>query len=131
MYENDSFFTLSPVGQAGLLTLSIIFGALVVFACWFVTRRLSWFVSLPIAAIFFFAFVWLSPQVYYAYYLILFELEWGRVIQQPPTPLFLAKLLLFSERANLSFHSQGMLGWGLIMVSLIKFRTHSETTPTP
>lgn len=131
MYENDSFFTLSLLGQGGLLFVSITFAVLVLFVCWLMTRRLRWFLSLPIAVILFFAFVWLSPQVYYAYYLTLFELEWGRVIQQPPTPLFLAKLLLFSERANLSFHSQGMLGWGLILVSLMKFRTHDETTPMP
>lgn len=73
-----------------------------------------------IAAIFlFWAFVWLSPQIYYLYYLwLLPDLPTQWVIQKPPDVIELLRLLTLSAKANLSDHSKALLGWLMIAASL-------------
>ncbi|MEJ6393713.1 hypothetical protein V8J82_10625 [Gymnodinialimonas sp. 2305UL16-5] len=123
MYQSDSFFTLSGAGQIGLVAVSIAFALIVAGIVRFLARGRPWALRIAIWAALFFVFVWLSPQGYYAYYRLIFDdlpRQW--VIQAPPRPAELAALLTFSVRASLSFHSQGVLGWALLLVALWPYR---------
>ncbi|EFL88908.1 conserved hypothetical protein [Ahrensia sp. R2A130] len=76
-----------------------------------------------IAVIAFALFDWLTPQIYYFYYMVLIDnLPLQIVTQMPPSPLKLLHLLTFSERSNLSFHSRGLLGWTLIAGAALQWR---------
>lgn len=114
MYGQDSFFTLGSLGQFGLITLSILMFAL---SIWAMTRlRAHWGVKLGIALIGFYVFIWLSPQIYYIYYLFLFDgLPLQIVIGKPPTALAVFQLMTFTGQQNLSAHGSGLLGWGMII----------------
>ncbi|MEM7734115.1 MAG: hypothetical protein AAF280_15215 [Pseudomonadota bacterium] len=121
MYDQDSFFDLSPLGQAGLAGLSGLLFIVTVYAAWRLLRhRPAW--GRPIGSlILFYVFVWVSPQVYYQYFHLLFEFlpdQW--VIFPPPSPVTAFELLTFSGPHSLSAHGQGALGWTLIAVPWIK-----------
>ena len=73
MYSEDSFFTLTPMGQFGLVTVSfgLLLGVLAL-ASWGVKgRRLS--IRITTALAIYWLFVWLSPQIYYAYYRMIID----------------------------------------------------------
>ena len=115
MYDQDSFFDLSPLGQVGLACLS-----LTMFVLAFAIVRLAlrhrpvWMRIVGSLAVLW-LFVWLSPQVYYMYYRVLLvdlPLQW--VIKVPKGLLHLAELLTFQGRQNLAAHGQGIMGWLLI-----------------
>jgi hypothetical protein len=113
MYNQDSFFTLSTWGQTGLLALSLMMFAVLI---WGMSRICAaWYIKLGIAILGFYFFAWLSPQVYYTYYLVLFEElpnQW--VISAPPSINDIVHLVTFSGPQNLSAHSQAVLAWGMI-----------------
>ena len=82
------------------------------------TKRLVLPLRIAVAALLFFAFVWLSPQVYYTYYMTLFDgLPWQVVVKDPPSWRRLLGLMSFGGQVNLSAHSQGVLGWLLFGVT--------------
>ena len=89
MYAGDSFFTLSPLGQVGLIGLSLCLSGLVLFALHLLCRDRAWTARLAIALLGVWAFEWLSPQVYYVYYMALFDLPLQVVVQTPPTAGFI------------------------------------------
>ncbi|MEM7596848.1 MAG: hypothetical protein AAF382_04065 [Pseudomonadota bacterium] len=117
MYDQDSFFDLTPLGQLGLACLSAVLFAAMTYAAWRLLRaRPVWLRPLG-ALILFYGFVWISPQVYYQYFHLLFEFlpdQW--VIFPPPNPLDALTLLTFSGPPSLSAHGQGVLGWVMIAV---------------
>ena len=117
MYTQDSFFGLSVPGQIGLLCISSV---LFLMMLW-VAKRLLF--ALPIwgkltgGFVLFWLFVWCSPQVYYQYYHLLFDgLPHQWVIWPPRSPVEALQLMLFQGPHNLSAHSQGILGWLLLLV---------------
>lgn len=115
MYDGDSFLTLSGLGRVGLVLVSLTLAAMMAWLVIRVGRGRPLVVRLCVAFTAFWAFVWLSPQVYYFYYLTLFEgLPLQNVIQSPPSPIEMLSLLTFTEMFNLSNHSKGVLGWVLI-----------------
>ena len=123
MYAQDSFFDLGPLGQVGLALLSLGLFGLVAGAVGRGCRdgplwlRLVWALGL------FWAFVWLSPQVYYLYYRFLIPdlpLQW--VVKAPPGPWRLVELLTFQWRANLAAHGQGVMGWSLAALAVWRGR---------
>lgn len=117
MYPDDSFFTLSVGGQIGLVALSTSLAVFTLFLFWRIARGRHLAVRLGLAFAYFFLFVWLSPQVYYFYYLTLFDgLPFQSVVKAPPGPITLLDLLTFQDRATLSAHSKGILGWMLIVI---------------
>ena len=75
MYESDSFFTLSVGGQIGLAALSLVLSVLVLWAVRRGTRGLPRLSRLGgcVSVARFWLFVWLSPQVYYQYYRLIFD----------------------------------------------------------
>ena len=122
MYEGDSFFTLSTAGQVGLILLSVtlaaaafrLSSALILLWRWHETLgRYSGAVIAAVAV--FWLFAWLSPQVYYTYYLFLIDgLEWKSVIGSPPGPLQFFELMTFRGIDSMAAHALGALGWVLI-----------------
>ncbi|MEM9045280.1 MAG: hypothetical protein AAGC81_11325 [Pseudomonadota bacterium] len=121
MYEQDSFFDLTPLGQAGLVVISATLFVLMLLAARRGFRWRSVWLRFVGALVLFWLFVWISPQVYYTYYLTLFEglpIQW--VIWPPASPVEAFGLLFFQGPQNLSAHSQGLLGWSLLAISLIK-----------
>jgi len=119
MFAEDSFFSLSLLGRTGLLILSLALAALTLYICAKLckNKRLIW--RLAIALVLLFLFIWLSPQIYYSYYLLLFEgLPIQIVIKTPPTPIRVLNILFFSFEQNLSAYSIGLLGWALIFTAL-------------
>jgi hypothetical protein len=119
VYSEDSFFTLSQWGQLGLLILS---GFLCATLLWgFYKVRLPVLIHMSVSVLVLWTFVWVSPQIYYSYYLLLIEgLPLQLVIRVPPTPLDILGLYTFGGTANLSTHSQGALGWCLLLAPVIK-----------
>ncbi|MEP1207011.1 MAG: hypothetical protein ABJM29_10115 [Rhizobiaceae bacterium] len=123
MYAEDSFFTLTMTGRLGLVALSALLGGLTLALFLRLSRGQYLVWRLSLALVLFFAFVWLSPQIYYAYYqLLIGDLPWQIVIGSPPTASDLFKQLSFQERHNLSYHSRGALGWLLIVLALFQRR---------
>ncbi len=95
--ENDSFFTLTPSGRAGLVMLSAVFLAALY---WLLAVKTRWLrrrwrgrgaliaVDIVLGWLIYLAAYHLSPQLYYSYYLTLFdtlpaqwvidaEVDWG------------------------------------------------------
>ena len=123
MYAEDSFFTLTVPGRVGLVCVSLILSGVTLAVLWRLAKLLTWPVRLGLALVLFYLFVWLSPQFYYLYYIFLLEgLPWQLVIGAPPSIGDMARLLLFQDSANLSYHSRGALGWLMILVSLLQPR---------
>ncbi len=119
MYEGDSFLTLSFLGQVGLVLLSVVLTVCVVMAVLRVGRGRTRAVRVWIAFMAFWAFLWLSPQIYYLYYITLFDgLPWQSVIKSPPSLTDMFKLLTFTDAPNLSNHGKGLLGWVMMVIGV-------------
>ena len=123
LYSDDSFFTLTVYGRWGLVAISTALAAVTLWILWRLTARKSLAVRLLIALVLFAAFEWLAPQIYYLYYLQIFEnLPWQWVIGLAPPVGDLWDLLIFRERNNLSHHSRAALGWLMLVIALIRPR---------
>ena len=69
----------------------------------------------------FYLFVWLSPQIYYSYYLILFDgLPLQIVLQQPPSLTEILKLLSFSGQNTLSAHGKSILAYAMLIAAILR-----------
>jgi len=115
MYRDDSFFTLGLLEAAGLLVVTV----LLVLGMLALARRLrrgGLGRRLVAAAGLFWVFLWLSPQVYYVYYQLIFEgLPVQIVIGWPPGAETVLRRLVFAGPATLAAHGQGVLGWVLVV----------------
>lgn len=119
MYENDSFLTLAMGERIGLVCVTLALSLFVIYAYRALSFKRSFAIRFSLAFVCLYLFVWLSPQVYYQYYLQIFDfLEFKNVIHSPPSPIKLLKLLTFTESYRLSHHGQGILGWILINMSI-------------
>jgi hypothetical protein len=128
MYDGDSFFSLTMAARIGLLLLSFGLAALTAVAFIKITCRMAWPVRLLLAPGFLWIFVWLSPQVFYLYYMMLFDhLPLHNVVQPPPRPSQIMRLLSFAGKASLSHHAAGLLGWGLIVLAFLGERAVPST----
>ena len=118
MYRDDSFFTLGIAEAAGLVVLAAVLAfcllKLVLRVCrrgkiW---QRLAWVLGL------FWVFLWVSPQIYYLYYQLIFlGLPVQLVIDWPPGAEVVLRRLTFTGPATISAHSQGVLGWAILVVA--------------
>lgn len=132
MYEADSFFTLGTAERLGLLVLSAVLTLGVLYMVFRLARGRRAPVRFAIAAMAFIGFVWLSPQVYYTYYRLIFDglpSQW--VIDGPPSFLDLAAIVTFSGRTQLSDHGQGVLFWAMIGLALWARPAKAENAPEP
>jgi hypothetical protein len=120
MYDGDSFFSLTIAARFGLVFLSMGLAALTAAAFIKITCRMFWPLRLLLAPAFLWVFIWLSPQVFYLYYMTLFDdLVLQNVLQLPPGPLQIMHLLSFTSKATLSQHAAGLLGWGVIVLAIL------------
>ena len=118
-YDGDSFFTLSQAGQVGLLVLTVILSIGLIWLIWRLGRRCRWLPSVVIGLSAYLVFSWLSPQIYYAYYLVYFDdlpVQW--VIRWPPNVLNALQEFTFTSRPSLAAHGRGILGWLCIAAAL-------------
>lgn len=121
MYENDSFLTLSIAERIGLLCVTLVLSVVLIWLFWLTIKRLNIWLRPLLALLFLYVFIWLSPQIYYLYYLVIFDfLDFKNVIHPPFNPLTLLKLLTFTESGKLADHGKGVLGWILIILSFLK-----------
>ncbi|MEX0370838.1 MAG: hypothetical protein AB3N09_09420 [Tateyamaria sp.] len=119
MYDGDSFYTLTPWGQAGLVFVSILFAIIALGFTRLLVLRRPIIIRVPIWIVAFITFVWASPQGYYTYYRMIFDgLPAQSVIQAPPPPDEILGLLTFTGPATLSAHSIGVLGWLMCIAAL-------------
>ncbi|MEO0829303.1 MAG: hypothetical protein AAFY03_02465 [Pseudomonadota bacterium] len=119
-YDGDTFFHLSIGGRWGLAALSLALSGLVFFCMYRLSRAWPRVWRIAAACVVFYAFVWLSPQVYYSYYrLIIDGLPAQVVVNAPPSPLETARLLAFSAAPTLSDHGKGALGWAMLLQAVI------------
>ena len=120
MYSQDSFFDLSTLGQIGLLGISAALFVLALLAACTGLRKRGYGIRIAGAFVMFWLFVWLSPQVYYTYYWMIFPdlpVQW--VVGPPPGPGKALNMLIFQYRATLSAHGQGILGWCLMIAPFV------------
>ena len=118
MYQNDSFFSLGVGGQIGLAALSFVLTILVLLGAAWLMRGRGIAFRLAIAFAAFALFVWLSPQIYYSYYFMIFEdlpVQW--VIGWPSLKTAFS-FASFTGPSNLSAHGQGVLFWLLAALAL-------------
>ncbi|MEM0948800.1 MAG: hypothetical protein AAGK37_15475 [Pseudomonadota bacterium] len=119
LYAGDSLFTLTPLQVAGVVALAALLAALALSASWRMMRGRRWPVRLALAALAFWLFEWLAPQVFYTYYRVIIPslpAQW--VIGWLPGPAALGELLTFQGQTSLSAHSRGVLGWLLVASAL-------------
>lgn len=120
MYENDSFLTLSTAERIGLVSVTLLLSFLLIWLFWMTKKHVNIWIRPLLALVFLYLFIWLSPQIYYLYYLIIFDfLDIKNVIHPPFNPLTLLNLLAFSESEKLADHGKGILGWILIILSFL------------
>lgn len=121
MYDSDSFHTLSMAGQVGLATLTLALSIAALALCGVLARGRAWYNRIMIALGVLFVFQWLSPQIYYAYYQMIFDgLPWQIVVNKPPDLRDFYDILFFRGPSTLSAHGQGVLGWLLIVSACIR-----------
>ncbi|CTQ48944.1 hypothetical protein [Jannaschia donghaensis] len=124
-YTGDSFQTLTQSEQLGLAGLSMFLGGWIL-ALGNRLTGLGWAIGV------FWAFIWLSPQVYYLYYQMIFDgLPWQMVVKDPPGPVRIVHLLTFQAEGTLSAHGKGVLGWGLIGLALWRRRQDRAQAQRP
>ena len=120
MYEGDSFFTLSPLGQVGLVLLSVALATATVWLAWRVALRSRLITRALIGLGVYMVFAWVSPQLYYSYYLMIFDglpIQW--VIKWPPEMMRAVAEFTFTDRSSLAAHGRGILGWLCVLVPLV------------
>lgn len=118
MYAEDSLFTLSAAGQAGVLAITMGLSLGLLWAVYRLTRGRPVAVRLVVPILLFVLFVSLSPQVYYLYYRRIFEGLPQQWVTRWPDPGGLLALVAFQAKASLSDHGKGLLFWAMICVSL-------------
>ena len=114
MYDGDSFFTLGTGGQIGLVIVTIVLSILMIALTHRVAVMIRWKVWAVVSALtLFWLFVWLSPQAYYLYYLLIIpDLPFQLVVSwPPPAGESLVDLILFRGDSTLSNHGKGALFW--------------------
>jgi len=123
MYANDSIHTLTITQQIGLGFISLALLSMMIFLSLKLFKNKRLVVRIIIAIGLFYLFAWLSPQLYYAYYLLIFlDLPIQIVIKAPPSFGSIVKILTLQNSTTLSDHSLAFLGWALISLALMKRR---------
>ncbi|KNG94154.1 hypothetical protein [Pseudaestuariivita atlantica] len=128
IYEQDTFFHLTGLGQLGLVFVSLVLAGVTFSLALKLMRGGSLWVRVGVALVVYVAFVWLSPQVYYQYFRILIEGLPSQIVLDPYPDIEAAlRRLVFLDTPTISHHAQGFLGWGLIALAVGGRRR--ETSP--
>lgn len=119
VYASDSFFTLGLPGQVGLAILSTVLAFGTVWLAWRFSRRLRWVTRALLGLGVYMVFAWASPQVFYTYYVMIFDglpIQW--VVKWPPEVAKAVAEFTFTGRVSLAAHGRGILGWLCVLVPL-------------
>ena len=118
MYEGDSFFTLTPLGQTGLAGVSMVLAVGMVWVTWALARRRRLIARLLIWAALFIGFLWLSPQIFYLYYLTIIDgLPLQIVVAAWPDPAVLGREI-FPANRSLAADARLLLGIAMMATAL-------------
>lgn len=130
MYAEDTFFNLSPLGQVGLVCVAGSMAMAWALLAHAITRNARWWDRAATGLTAFWSYVILSPQVFYWYFRLLFDIpdQW---IVRWQGPGVIADLLLFRADASLSHHGQGIFGWALIFGLAVLPRRRKSLPPDP
>ncbi|MGB0505476.1 MAG: hypothetical protein ACPGGK_04700 [Pikeienuella sp.] len=134
MYEGDTFFHLGFLGGTGLVILSIALMVLMIMATHRLAKFFPYQIWTVVTAIFlFWVFVWLSPQVYYIYYVMIFDdLPMQAVVGWPPAGgEEIVDLILFRGEGSISSHSRGALFWLITAVAFFSGVSDEEEPTDP
>jgi len=119
MYSEDTFFHLTVPGRIGLVFLSLMLSLFTIGLYWKISNRFKLPIKLLLTLVFIWAFIWLSPQVYYLYYIQVFSnLPLQSVIQAPPSVLKTVQTITFTGKSNLSNHGKGLVFWAMMIIAL-------------
>lgn len=119
MYSEDTFFHLTIQGRVGLVILSLVLFAFTIGLFWKISSRYNLLVKVLCAIVFIWLFIWVSPQIYYLYYIQIFnDLPYQNVIQKPPSPLEVLKTITFFANSSLSNHAKGIVFWAMMLIAL-------------
>ena len=133
MYGDDSFYTLNLIARLGLLAVSAALTLMLVLIACVCMRRQRGPVRVAIATLLFSIFVWVSPQIYYEYYQLIFNglpRQW--VIVSLPAFNDLLGLITFMGPQTLSAHTLGALFWILIWLAWrLRIRPQAAMVPDP
>lgn len=119
LFANDTFFHLSAMERVGLVILSFVLATAIIAIFWKLTAHWKLILKVSTAIAFIWIFIWLSPQVYYLYYIQIIDgLPLQNVIQWPPTVIEVFQTITFSGKSNLSNHGKGLVFWAMIIIAL-------------
>jgi hypothetical protein len=117
-FDGDSFFTLSLLQRVGLVALSLLLLGGFASGVYLLGKRVGLFL-IPVTCAVYWVMIWLAPQIYYVYYIAIFDgLPWQWVVSMPSVTR-LADLALFQTRDSLSEISQGIGFWGLLAAGIV------------
>lgn len=120
VFRDDTFFQLSDLGQIGTAAISVVLCVIMLWLCWRVVRREPLWLRLVLALVLFLLFEWLSPQIYYFWYMVVYpglSLQW--VVGFWPRPPDVLSTLALQRSDTLSGLSRALLGWGMIGLALL------------
>ena len=119
MYRDDSFFTLGIAEAAGLLALTAALAYCMLKLTLRMCRRGKLWQRLAWAAGLFWGFLWVSPQIYYLFYQLIFQgLPVQLVIDWPPGAETVLRRLAFAGPATVAAHAQAVLGWAMLAAAV-------------
>lgn len=119
MYDGDIFLALTSSGQWAVAALSAVLAFLAVVAVRLTRRHVSAAAAPAIGVVYWWLFLWLTPQLYYLLYMLLIEgLPFRLMVLWPPGAGRLLELLLFRSQVSLADHALGALGWAMLLASL-------------
>ncbi len=119
MYADDTFYTLAYPEQLGLALLSTGLAGGVLLVAWQLMVPHGRLIRMAIAVSLFYLFVWLSPQAYYTYYLMVLDgLAWQIVVKPARSPQAVVEIVTFQGPSTLAAPSKGLLALTLMLIAL-------------
>ena len=138
-YSGDTLYNLSLAGRVGLVLLTVL---LVVLLISLSLRKSRWLQQLPrtrpgaafallaadllLTLVLFVLAVMLVPQVYYTYYLLLFDFLTQQWVIKPSRLVRLWQSLSMDSNAGSSLHAIGFTGWWLLVLTVLNWLKHLQ-----
>jgi hypothetical protein len=121
-HDTYTILHLTPWVRFGLVSLSAALAVLTLYLAHRAHKAIrterpwrKFIAHLTIAVAAFWLFIWLSPQIYYLFYMACLPgLPAQVVVGWPPSPANLIKLLRINFMADLPPIAQGLLGWAVL-----------------
>lgn len=137
-YSGDTLHNLSLIGRIGLVLLTLVLVVLLISVSMVKSRMLQqmprashgaaaaiFMMDLLLTFLLFAAAVTLVPQVYYTYYLLLFDFLDQQWIIKPSALVRAWHSLSMSAQAGSSSHAVGFSGWWLMVIVILSWLRHA------